>query len=324
MKNKLENFVELSLETKLKNKISEYIRTIWSDKVTHQIFNDWIENFNNADHLVKSKERLNMLYLLSKFSYFGKKEIRIMLQSLFRDLYKYPIIHKIRKNNNDTTDIDLINKKFKEELDITLFISVGGGSESGAHLLMPFRHGHENTIKEEQCKTQNEAYFITEQFDYKNIIIKNTKYKKYIFIDDFIGTGEQVMKKLAEDIELLREKDPSLEINYYVLIATEDGLSNVRDKKIFDNVNTLYELDLSFKSVENTSRYFQEKNQNIEIEFTKEKVTQYGSSLYKNSLGHENCQLLLGFEHNTPDNSLPIFWSEKNNWKPIFKRYIKI
>ena len=44
-----------------------------------------------------------------------------------------------------------------------------------------------------------------------------------------------------------------------------------------------------------------------------------------NSLGFKDCQLLLGFNHNTPDNTLPIFWyDEKNyNWYPIFKRYKK-
>ena len=326
MKNKLENFVELPLEAKLQNKILEYIRTIWSDKVTTQIFNDWIDNFDHIDYSIKSKERLNMLYLLSKFSYFGKNEIRIMLQSLFRDLYKYPIIHKIRKNNNDTIDINFIQREFQKELDVALFISIGGASESGAHLLLPFRQAHEKIIKEEQCKTQGEVYFTQEQLDHKYAVIieKYKKYKKYIFIDDFIGTGNQVLKKLKEDVTLLREKNPHLEINYYVLIATEEGLSKIREAKLFDNVNALYELDSTFKSLEESSRYFEKKSKGIEIEFTKNKVNQYGSSLFANPLGYEGCQLLLGFEHNTPDNSLPIFWSAENNWNPIFKRYTKI
>ena len=39
--------------------------------------------------------------------------------------------------------------------------------------------------------------------------------------------------------------------------------------------------------------------------------------------GYKDSQLLLGFTHNTPDNTLPIIWKEEN-WIPIFKRYSKI
>ena len=45
-----------------------------------------------------------------------------------------------------------------------------------------------------------------------------------------------------------------------------------------------------------------------------------------NPLGYDNCQLLLSFFHNTPNNSLPIFWfeDEQVEWKPMFRRYPKI
>jgi hypothetical protein len=52
-------------------------------------------------------------------------------------------------------------------------------------------------------------------------------------------------------------------------------------------------------------------------------VEKYGKKLYKNHmLGYKDSQLLLGLEHNTPNNTLPIFWSEEE-WSPIFKRYGK-
>ena len=49
----------------------------------------------------------------------------------------------------------------------------------------------------------------------------------------------------------------------------------------------------------------------------------YGNKLTKGyPLGYGGCQLLLGFSHNTPNNTLPIFWCD-NNWTPFFKRYNK-
>ena len=40
-------------------------------------------------------------------------------------------------------------------------------------------------------------------------------------------------------------------------------------------------------------------------------------------LGYGGCQLLLGFAHNVPNNTLPIFWLQDEAWFPVFKRYHK-
>ena len=32
---------------------------------------------------------------------------------------------------------------------------------------------------------------------------------------------------------------------------------------------------------------------------------------------------MMGTYYNTPNNTLPVFWSEKNKWHPIFTRYNK-
>ncbi|MGI4830438.1 MAG: phosphoribosyltransferase-like protein [Janthinobacterium lividum] len=46
----------------------------------------------------------------------------------------------------------------------------------------------------------------------------------------------------------------------------------------------------------------------------------YGRLLFWPPLGHGNCELLLGFNHNIPDNTLPVIWSKEAQWKPIFER----
>ena len=37
-------------------------------------------------------------------------------------------------------------------------------------------------------------------------------------------------------------------------------------------------------------------------------------------LGFDDGQYAIAFRHNTPNNSLPIFWSDRNDWFPIMKR----
>jgi hypothetical protein len=59
------------------------------------------------------------------------------------------------------------------------------------------------------------------------------------------------------------------------------------------------------------------KKQKSEI---KRLILKYKDHFPKRALwGYDNCQLLVAFETNIPNNTLPIFWSEKN-WKPLIKR----
>jgi hypothetical protein len=55
----------------------------------------------------------------------------------------------------------------------------------------------------------------------------------------------------------------------------------------------------------------------------------YGRELWRlYPLGYRNGQLLVGFHHNTPDNTLPIVWKDDircrgRPWEPVFRRYWK-
>src|ERR1035437_2980520 len=144
------NFNELPLPERLINKILAFYSNIWKDKLEENFHLDWINNFINDDKELEEKERINMLFLLSKFMYFGNKELRLLLISLYRDLYKYPLVSEIRRKNQDTIDIELINSEFNKVLKKTKFLGVGNPSESGVHLLYYFR---------QECKL-NKKYFI--------------------------------------------------------------------------------------------------------------------------------------------------------------------
>lgn len=53
----------------------------------------------------------------------------------------------------------------------------------------------------------------------------------------------------------------------------------------------------------------------------------YGNNRWKDAqsaMGYNNDELLISFFHNTPSNTLPIFWTDAKNWYPIFNRDIKI
>jgi hypothetical protein len=326
------NFTDLSLDDKLFKKISTYYQTIWRDKWKEGIHDDWLGNFNDADEDLQARERTNMTYLLSKFMYFGNEQLRQLLISLYRDLFKYPIIEGIRRNNNNTLDETFINSEFQKELGVSRFLGVGNPSESGVHMLYYLR---------QECRLRKE-YFINSSDIFSTLKvdehladgntrsflkseIKDDAIKRYIFIDDFCGSGSQASQYLKSLVENMKFLNPDVEVNYLMLFGNQAGVEVIRNLNVFNRVEAVFTIDESFRAFSPDSRYFKNvDNEIIEKQFAKETAEKYGANLFDNGLGFNSSQLLLSLYHNTPDNSLPIFWSDRNKWKPIFKRYNKL
>jgi len=310
-----------STREELIKKIKTLNETIWERKITKNVIDLWIQNFNLTKF--PEKERCYALYLLSQFMFFGENEVREMLKSLYRDLYKYPIISEIRKKNKDTTDIKLIEAEFKKILESTKFIGAGQPSGSGSFLSYSFRQ--QNSLPEKSFTTT------------ADIINKNTEGEeslrfpqvtRYIFIDDLIGSGSQATKSLKEIVLKIKSINSEIHIKYLVLFAHQKGLKKISEETEIDQVKAVFELDDSFRCFnKEKSRYFVNYQEDFDQNFAKKFCRDYGKKLYPgNPLGYKNGQLLLGFYHNTPNHTLPIFWSEgKDNfpWNRIFSRYGK-
>lgn len=320
----------LPIYDRLLNKVITYYATIWKDRRSDKIYNEWLKNFKGAS--CEEKEKLHALFLLSKFMYFGNIELRELLKCVFRDLFKYPIVAEIRRRNGNNKDIAFIDAMFKDELSMTRFLGVGNPSESGVHLLYYFRQ--ENNL-EKGCFINTHEIFRNSVIKEKDangidtsrvdVRIKDTKIKRYVFIDDFCGSGTQAKEYSKDIVEQIKHINKNIEVNYLMLFGTEEGISSVKNETLFDNVATVFSIDKSFKCFSDTSRYFCKSIDEIEKDFCKEMCKKYGNELWeKHPLGYKDGQLLLSFFHNTPDNTLPVFWAENASWIPIFKRFHKI
>ena len=295
---------------------------IWNDKIRQPDIDKWLNNFGDE------KEKLNALYLLSKFVYFGNKEMYETLKVLYRDKIKYPILRKIREDNNNDTDADLLNTLYQSKLKNIRILGVGNPSESGVHLLYMFRQI--NKLPKDIFINTHEIFSIREEKQ----ILRNDDIEEYIFIDDLCGSGTQAKRYSDEIIKNIKFLKSDAIVKYIVIVATEDGLKKIEDSNLgFDVVTSIFMLDNTYKCFNDDSRYFSEFYPNIDKEFCMNLCQTYKKELqykfvneYVNPLGYQNSQLLLSFFHNTPNNTLPIFWfeEEKNRWNPIFKRHPKI
>ncbi|MET3518856.1 phosphoribosyltransferase-like protein [Mesorhizobium abyssinicae] len=301
-------------------KIKQLTETAWYGKVLEPDVRQWLEQFEASDD-VRSDEQLQALFLLSNFVYFGQREVRELLRSLYRDLFKTPAIHSIRRANGDTKDTELLNRQFAEHLSKTRFLGVGNPSESGVHLLYYFRQ--ENRLHSNQFINTHEIFARDPASGTATIRIRNSAITDYVFIDDLCGSGTQAAQYSQDIIDPLRALNPALKVHYLVLFATQRGLDSIRSLHRYNTIAAVYELDDSFKALEPDSRIFNAINVDFDRVKVKATCMKYGTRLWaRHPLGYKDSQLLIGFNHNTPDNTLPIFWADAP-WRPIFKRYHK-
>ncbi|WP_132053099.1 phosphoribosyltransferase-like protein [Pseudocnuella soli] len=321
------------LEESLYNRIKVLNETLWEHRIRKKNIEEWLSNF-------QSDEEIHMLYLLSQFMYFGSTQMRQLLISLYRDLYKYPIIKQIRKANGNTLDSGIIEPEFKRIQLSTRFFGIGNPSESGAHLLYFFRQ--ENNLSKRLFQNTSEI------FDRKGgtLILRDPSILYYVFIDDFCGSGSQVSSdtSLSNTIQELKSLNPSISICYLMLFGTSKGIDNVRKAGMFDYVDAVIHLDESFSCFNPKSRYFANVVAPFNIAIAEKICRDYGVPLIQqiieseggspaeamalaptHALGFNNSQLLIGFHHNTPDNTLPVIWYDEDAipWRPIFRRYNK-
>lgn len=310
---------EVSLKETLEKKVIAYYTDIWND-IRDKNYQQWLDNFSGGE-----EERLHALYLLSKFTYFGNVEIREMLKAVYRDLYKYPIIEQIRHQNDDTADETFLKKHFKEHLMGTRFLGVGNPSESGVHLLYYFRQ--ENQLSREQFIHAHELFTSTYSQEEKKMVqawaCNNVNH--IVFLDDFCGNGKQAITYIKELVDQIRKLKETCQIDYFVLVGNKAGLRNVKEETQITEPKAIFELDDSFKCFSEHSRYFANKMSGIDKSFCKDMCEKYGKNRCKDAyspMGFDEGQLLLSFFHNTPNNTLPIFWTDKE-WNPIFNRAMK-
>lgn len=311
---------EISLKESLEKKVIAFYTDIWKD-IRDTDYQKWLDNFKDSD-----KEKLHALYLLSKFTYFGNLEIRAMLKAIYRDLYKYPIIENIRKTNDDTTDDSFLKDQFELYRNRTRFLGVGNPSESGVHLLYYFRQ--ENTLPKTFFIHAHELFNSKYSVDEKRMeqTWADDSINHVVFLDDFCGKGTQAICYITELVKQIKELNNSCQVDYFVMVANRDGLKNVKKETGVDCAKAVFELDETFKSFSSNSRYFANVKEGIDKDFCKQMCEKYGDKRAKDAkspLGFNDDELLLSFFHNTPNNTLPVFWTDKD-WYPIFNRAIKI
>ena len=239
----------------LDEKIKILHQTSWHDKWQSQgdHYHLWLDNF-------KEEERIFAMFLLSKFMYFDNETIRELMQRVYEDLFRRPIIYDIRRNNKLTTNELLIEDEFKKKLNRTRFLSIGNPSESSAHLLYFFRQ--ENKLERDLFINAHQLYTHTVNGD---LLIAKTEVDnidRIVVLDDFCGSGSQASSFDNEFVVNLKKDKPEIKIDYFSLFAIENGLNKIR-KLHYDRADAVFVFDNTYKCFSADSRFFSSKEKDM-------------------------------------------------------------
>lgn len=321
----LEN-AQMKLWDTLTTRLVTLDERVWEGKASGPAINSWLNNFTGLTGASVDLERLHALYTLSQFMYFGSQEIRVLLRALYRELFLLPLAQKVRAETNDRIEFCV---RMEQERAATRFLGVGNPSESGVHLLYYFRQ--ENGLKKGAFLDSAQIYDLTHAQGQRKRVARHPSVKRYIFLDDVCGSGETAVRYSQNLLPDLVAADSEVEVSYFALFATSAGLDRVARETVFgDRCAAVYELDETYKWTGTGSRYLSILPDGLYRSLLTALPFVYGHMLVPSDpLGYQGSELLLGFSHNTPDNTLPIIWFEQQHgtpetWYPIFRRYPKV
>lgn len=171
-------------------------------------------------------------------------------------------------------------------------------------------------------KNKARYYSDLERFlDYRNSEEWNPKKNIVVFVDDIVGSGNSVKTALSVGDKLRTEVLEEARLgNVYIVAAVimRDGRDYVKSEILGVNIIG----DVQCKGFDPQEKlfgsYFKTKN-------VREMCYKYGIQLYKEyPLGYENTQCLVLMQHSSPNNSIPVLWSDNEyngkQWNPLVPR----
>jgi adenine/guanine phosphoribosyltransferase-like PRPP-binding protein len=219
--------------------------------------------------------------LVANFTYVSLRKLQIYVQQLHNEIA------------NSIKDIDNV-----------IFVPVGYVVKSGS--VVAYFYKKENELRENMFIPYSD---LTSQ--------RIASAEAIVFIDDFVGTGNQAVQIWHDIKNKFVKQDTKAKFFYATLVSYEHGIDKIKNNTQFQTVS-IYKLGAKNDPLSPRSTCFNDDEERAQA---RRILTKYGERLYeKYPLGYKNSSGLIGFFYSTPNNTLPIFWSAKNEWSPLISR----
>ena len=217
---------------------------------------------------------------------------------------------------------ELLNAN-KKRLRQYFIIPIGKYGKSGTLLIYYLKKT--NTFK----KYETKIHFIENytQLKYKRRSKTIPKFSIFIYLDDFLGSGNQFLKFYSNFIYPQVRHEVNVESECVLSIFFTKRSSDFILHK-FSNIQLYGEI--AIKAFDTEGSIFGYRKKMLPI---RELAFEYGQYLFvtgkgkkrkSHPLGYKNSQSLIVFPYNVPNNTLPIIWSTKKKWYPLYRRSPKL
>lgn len=283
--------------------VMERNKYLWENSLSQKKLTMWLENFKGKV-FEQHTEADVALDLLKHFLYYSENELRYLCKSAL-SMLKYEKMREDPKRYLGAQSNRLLN----EYLRSCIFSYIGYLSESSSYLLYPFR---------QECDIPVSQIVEPENLSRKKIDECLSKNAALIFLDDFCGTGQTGLNFWKSHAHDIKKNYPNIEIFYLALVAMNMGISRIRQHTGFSMICPVVLTD-EYRVFSDCSIVFSDEKRR---RMAKEICETYGKCLEGKTYvcGYGNSQILVGFHHNIPDNTLPVVWSDNKDWFPLFKR----
>lgn len=264
----------------------------WKTDLSGSDIEEWLQNFTGEVYTIEEERKL-ALWLLCNYTYYSASDVNHLCRVLYNKF-----IHDFVIRNS--LDVDQLESQLKN----VVFSSVGSASESGGLLLYHFRQ---------------EANLTLDKFFYPTNI-ESDKNTTLVFVDDAMLSGGTGTRNYFDALKNKEYKNAY----YLTIIASEEAINKLQEKGI---------IVIYCAIVDSRNKCFSEDSMIFNrfpdlLEYSKNMAKNYGEKILSpNSkagpLGYKDGEFCFGFYYNTPNNTLPIFWSNYN-WRPIFARKEKL
>lgn len=233
-----------------------------------------------------------------------------------------------------TAHQNLVNKITEQTASDAFYVAVGHPAKSGSHVLYYYRHENLSNLKIKEREKGETVFLSVYDLPHAGYLTSFDKRKdfyrqrKIVLVDDIIGSGKQFneeFEQLLEFLPFLRERDFHDTVYYVALLALPKGIEKITRKyrQMGDRIcigEELSESHQAFSKVIFPDSKEMRKAKSSVKKISLAKDLYFDKSGKPRPFGHHNDALLIAFEHNTPNNTLPIFWSKSNGWTPLFER----
>ena len=150
---------------------------------------------------------------------------------------------------------------------------------------------------------------------------KSVGIKQFLFVDDFLGTGEQFCE-FVDQFSLVGRLDGCYAV-YAPLAAHVNGIAKVKERIPALNIVAVEVIDQRYSLFSEKSNWFNDQTNTPASAraFYDQLVRRVQFPVKPEAIrGYGKLALAYAFSHSTPDNCLPILWAAGMNWKPLLAR----